>query len=148
GCRSHQGLSVARSGTNHHHQLVWLQSPSQACRSRQASRHDRGQSDPGRFLELARQTFMNDGERDRREIEARLRISEERLRQAEAAGGIGMFELDLISDLWEWTPQVAVLFGLDSRSAGTSFADWERAIFVDDVPKVRAAIETAERTGV
>ena len=91
---------------------------------------------------------MNDGERDRREIEARLRISEERLRQAEAAGGIGMFELDLISDLWEWTPQVAVLFGFDSRSAGTSFADWERAIFVDDVPKVRAAIETAERTGV
>ena len=91
---------------------------------------------------------MNDDERDTRDIEARLRTSEERLRLAEAASGIGMFELDLVSDRWEWTPQVAVLFGFDSQTPGASFADWERVIFIDDVPKVRAAIETAARTGI
>ena len=46
---------------------------------------------------------MNDDERDTRDIEARLRTSEEQLRLAEAASGIGMFELDLVSDRWEWT---------------------------------------------
>ena len=66
---------------------------------------------------------------------------------AEAASGVGTFELDLATDRWEWTPQVAVLFGFDPRSSKSSFADLERAIFIDDVPKVRAAIETAKRTG-
>ena len=90
---------------------------------------------------------MSDNERDTKDIEARLRISEERLRLAETASGIGIFELDLVSDRWEWTPQVAELFGLNSGIPGASFADWERVIFTDDVPKVRAAIETAARTG-
>ena len=83
--------------------------------------------------------------RHTKDIEARLRISEEWLRLAEADGGIGMFELDLVSDRWEWTPQVAELFGLNSGISGASLADWERVIFTDDVPKVRAAIETRGR---
>ncbi len=36
--------------------------------------------------------------RDREGIEARLRVSEERLRLAEVAGGIAMFELDLATN--------------------------------------------------
>jgi hypothetical protein len=67
---------------------------------------------------------------------------------AEAASGVGTFELDLASDHWEWTSQVAVLFGFDPRIPKPSFTDWEQAIFIDDVPKVRAAIETATRTGI
>jgi len=80
-------------------------------------------------------------------VEARLHASEERFRLAQMAGGIGTFELDLASNAWEWTPQIAVLFGFDRHMRKASFADWERAIFSDDVPKVRAAIETAARTG-
>jgi PAS domain-containing protein len=79
--------------------------------------------------------------------EARLRLSDERLRSAEAAGGVGTFELDLATDRWEWAAQVAVLFGFDPRSSKLSFADLERTIFIDDLPKVRAAIDTAKRTG-
>jgi PAS domain S-box-containing protein len=90
---------------------------------------------------------MNENERDTKDIETRLLASEERLRLAEAASGVGTFELDLESDHWEWTSQVAVLFGFDPRSPKPSFADWEPVIFVDDVPKLRAAIETATRTG-
>ena len=90
---------------------------------------------------------MNVDERDPKEIEARLRQSYERLRMAEEASGVGAFELDLASDRWEWTPQVAVLFGFDPRDPELSFEDLQRTIFADDVPKVRAAIETAIETG-
>jgi PAS domain S-box-containing protein len=85
--------------------------------------------------------------RDNDEIGAHLRASEERLRLAEAASGIGTFELDLTSNQWEWTPQVAVLFGFDSRNLKQSFAEWERVIFVDDVPKLHAALDRAKQTG-
>lgn len=73
--------------------------------------------------------------------------SEEGLRLAEAASGIGAFEMDLVSKRWDWRPQVAVLFGLDPGTAPAEFEDWQRTIFVDDVPKVRAAIEAAKESG-
>src|SRR5690348_14909818 len=88
---------------------------------------------------------MNEVQHD--SVEARLSASEERFRLAQMAGGIGTFELDLESYEWEWSPQIAVLFGFDPQTRKPSFADWERAIFIDDVPKARAAIETATRTG-
>jgi PAS domain S-box-containing protein len=82
------------------------------------------------------------------DIEARLRSTEERFRLAEAASGVGTFEVDLASNRWECTTQVGVLFGLDPRNSKPSFSDLERAIFVDDAPKLRAAIEAATRTGI
>ncbi|MGH7226561.1 MAG: PAS domain-containing protein, partial [Gemmataceae bacterium] len=66
---------------------------------------------------------------------------------AQAAGGTGIFRLDLRAGTWEWTPQVAVLFGLDPMTASPRSKDWENTIFSDDVPKVRAAIKTATKGG-
>jgi hypothetical protein len=86
-------------------------------------------------------------ERQHDSTESRLRATEERFRLAQMAGGIGTFELDLAANAWEWTPQIAVLFGFDPKTPRPAFGDWERVIFIDDVPKVRAAIETATRTG-
>ena len=80
-------------------------------------------------------------------LEKQLHASEERFRLAQSAGGIGTFVLDLASNEWEWTRQVAELFGFGSHAPGTIFREWERAIFADDVPKVRAALEAAARTG-
>jgi PAS domain S-box-containing protein len=65
----------------------------------------------------------------------------------EAASGIGTFELDLESGDWLWTPQAALLFGFDLRTASRSRAEWERIVFLDDVPKLHAALETAAQTG-
>ncbi|MGH7075762.1 MAG: PAS domain S-box protein [Stellaceae bacterium] len=62
-------------------------------------------------------------------------------------GGTGIFRLDLRAGTWEWTPQVAVLFGLDPMTASPRSKDWENTIFSDDVPKVRAAIKTATKGG-
>ena len=91
---------------------------------------------------------MNEKERDTKTLEARLHGSEEQLRLAEEASGIGTFELDLVSDHWEGTPQVNILFGFVARNPKSSFADLEEAIFVDDVPKLHAAIEAARLSGI
>jgi PAS domain S-box-containing protein len=65
--------------------------------------------------------------------------------EAQLAGGTGTFRLDLRSNRWEWTPQIALLFGRDSSDAGASLIEWEQAIYADDVPKVRAALNEAAR---
>ncbi len=90
---------------------------------------------------------MDEAESRRDHIERRLRATEERFRLAQIASGVGWFEWDMSTDEWEWTPHIAVLFGVDPDAAGAKFTDWERAIFVDDVPKLHAAVETAKQTG-
>jgi PAS domain S-box-containing protein len=79
--------------------------------------------------------------------EQRLCATEERFELAQAAGGIGLFEWDLTTNEWEWTRHLAVLFGFDPNAASESFADWRRAIFIDDVPKLRGAADLAAETG-
>jgi PAS domain S-box-containing protein len=90
---------------------------------------------------------MRDDEDSRDRIERRLHATEERFRQAQNVGGIGWFEWDLSSNAWEWTPPVAKLFGFEAGPPGPSFADWERGIFPDDVPKLHAAVVAAGRSG-
>ena len=84
---------------------------------------------------------------DDNDREKRVRAAEERLRLVEETSGLGTFELDLKSGQWEWSPQLAVLFGIDRREATSSLADWERTIFADDVPKLRAAMARARQAG-
>jgi len=73
--------------------------------------------------------------------------SDDRLRQAEAASGIGTFDMDIEAGTWDWGPQVAALFGIDPRDGDRSFAPWEKLIFNDDVPKIHAAFAEAQQTG-
>jgi signal transduction histidine kinase/CheY-like chemotaxis protein len=91
--------------------------------------------------------LMSNDRSQREQIERRLRATEERFRLAQAAGGIGWFEWDLTTDEWETTPHVATLFGFAPAGPRRRFAEWEAAIFVDDVPKLRAAVEAAVQTG-
>ena len=90
---------------------------------------------------------MNEEKQDLSSREERAQALEERLRLGEAASGIGTFELDLASKQWEWSPQAALLFGLDPDNAPSQFEQWQRTVFVDDVPKIRAALEAAKQSG-
>jgi PAS domain S-box-containing protein len=90
---------------------------------------------------------MSDQRTEINRVEQRLKAAEERFRIAQVAGGIGWFEWDLETDRWEWTPHVAVLFGLDPEIPRPAFADWQPAIFIDDVPKLYAAVEQAGPSG-
>jgi hypothetical protein len=79
--------------------------------------------------------------------DGRLGATEERFELAQTAGGIGLFEWDVGTDAWEWTSQLAVLFGIEPHTAANSFAEWRQAIFIDDVPKLGLAAEAAGETG-
>ena len=81
------------------------------------------------------------------QIEQRLKATEERFRIAQVAGGIGWFEWDLVTDAWECSTHVAVLFGFDPGRPRPLFTDWQPAIFIDDVPKLRFAVEAAGGRG-
>jgi PAS domain S-box-containing protein len=81
------------------------------------------------------------------QIEQRLKATEERFRIAQVAGGIGWFEWDLVTDAWECSTHVAVLFGFDPDTPRPLFTDWQRPIFIDDVPKLRLAVEAAGGQG-
>jgi PAS domain S-box-containing protein len=90
---------------------------------------------------------MDEAEYSRELIESRLRETEERFRLAQTASGIGWFEWDLATNEWQWTPYVAILFGFDPDIPKPAFSEWERAIFIDDVPKLHAAVERAAQSG-
>jgi PAS domain S-box-containing protein len=89
---------------------------------------------------------MSEDHSRREQLERRLSATEERFRVAQTAGGIGWFEWDLVTDEWEWTPHVAALFGFDPEAPRRLFAEWEPAIFIDDVPKLHAAVKAAGET--
>src|SRR6185312_11033613 len=90
---------------------------------------------------------MSEKKRKNQLGQPKVSTSKETLRRAEAASGTGAFEFDLASKLWVWTPQLAVLFGLDPQSAPSQFDEWLVAVFPDDALKIRSAVETAKGTG-
>ena len=55
--------------------------------------------------------------------------------------------MDLISGKWDWSPQVAILFGLDPQKAAQPFSSWEKVAFIDDIPKIREALKAAPQKG-
>src|ERR1700704_6461582 len=81
------------------------------------------------------------------QIDQRLKATEERFRIAQVAGGIGWVEGGLETDEGEGAPHVAVLFGFDPQTARPQLADWQAAIFIDDVPKLRSAVDVAGEKG-
>jgi PAS domain S-box-containing protein len=85
---------------------------------------------------------MTNTDRDE-EYKERLRASEERLRLGEIAGAIATFEYDYASGAWNWSAQAAAIFGRDEQELD----HWEKAVFFDDVPKIRAAVEGATAGG-
>ena len=89
---------------------------------------------------------MPQADRELEELKARLQATEERLRSAEAAGGIAIFDFDYAMRQWQFGPQVAVLFGVPARDTVPAFADLSPTVFVDDLPKLEAAVAAAERS--
>ena len=90
---------------------------------------------------------MQDNERESEKPQPHARASDQRLTLAEGASGIGTFEVDLSSGKWDWSQQAAFVLGIDPLEPDRSFATFQRAIFIDDVPKILGALENAPQTG-
>ena len=79
---------------------------------------------------------------ERLRAEERLRASEERLRLAQAGANAGVWDRDLRTGALVWTPELAVLFGLEPGSV-KSYDDFQQLIHPDDVDILENAREAA-----
>lgn len=77
-----------------------------------------------------------------RRTEAELRASEERLRLTTSGAGVGIWDLDLVADRGNWSPEAAALLGLEHREATAE--SWVQAVHPED----RAAAALAWRHAV
>ncbi len=69
------------------------------------------------------------------EIEER-KQAEERLALAQKAGGVGVFDVDLITRRGVWTEQMEELFGLPPGGFEGGYEDWAKRVHPDDLPVV------------
>ena len=91
---------------------------------------------------------MQDNEREAEDSKRALRASEERLRVAEGASGIGTFEIDLDSERLGLEPAGSRRSSDSIRQRPNSRSQaGKSAIFVDDVPKIHAAFEQRAADG-
>jgi PAS domain S-box-containing protein len=85
---------------------------------------------------------------DRRRTEEALREGEARLRLAQEAGGVGVWDMDLATMAVRWSPELYALFGLDPERDGPMTA--ERSLDLvhpDDRAQLQAAWTAAPTTG-
>lgn len=80
---------------------------------------------------------------ERRAMGARLRTASERLTLVQEAGGIGLFDIDLVTGRNYWTPQLEKMFGLAPGAFGGSQEHWKALLHPDDVVEASNAFERA-----
>ncbi|WP_234419308.1 hybrid sensor histidine kinase/response regulator [Sphingomonas sp. EC-HK361] len=79
---------------------------------------------------------------DRMAAEERLRVSEESLRLATDAAGIGTWDLDLVNDVLTWSDRCKAMFGISPR-VPVSLVDFYAGLHPDDIDSTRAAFDRA-----
>ncbi|MEI8037368.1 MAG: PAS domain S-box protein [Verrucomicrobiota bacterium] len=87
---------------------------------------------------------------ERRRTEEALRESEERVRLATEAAGIGVWERDLKSEALLWNDRMFAIYGLPDTPDGKIFyQDWRARVLPEDLPeqeeRLRHTIETCGR---
>lgn len=77
---------------------------------------------------------------DRKQSEAALRQSEERLRLAQQAGHLGVFDWDMRSGQTVLTPQLREIFGLSPDATVHGYQDWRERVYPEDLPRLEAGM--------
>jgi len=83
----------------------------------------------------------------RKKTETAMRLSEERLRLAQQAGKIGVFELDVSTGINTWSQELEDLYGLQPGSFEKTQAAWENLVHPEDRERALAQVEEAFKTG-
>ena len=77
-----------------------------------------------------------------READARIELSEESLRLATDASGVGTWDLDLVADILTWTDRTRAMFGI-SPGVPVSMDDFRAGVHPDDLPATLEAFGAA-----
>ena len=80
---------------------------------------------------------------ERKQTEIALREITERLQLATEAGGIGVWEWDILNDRLIWDQQMYALYGVRESDFSGAYAAWIQGIHPDDAPRAQADIERA-----
>jgi PAS domain S-box-containing protein len=92
---------------------------------------------------VARELAQVEARRERREGEEALRQSEQRLRLALDAGGMGSWEWDLVSGRLHWSEKLELMFGLEPGAFGGTYREFIELVHPDDRALVGASVEQA-----
>jgi len=84
---------------------------------------------------------------EKKHAEEALRDSEERLRLAQQAARLGVFELNLQTGVNTWTPELESMYGLQPGSFSGTQAAFEKLVHPDDRSGVIALVEESLKTG-
>ena len=75
--------------------------------------------------------------------QVRQRVSDQRLKLATDASGVGIWEIDLKSGRNHWDGAMFELFGLDRQSVNAKNSDWQQLVLAGELDRIRAATRTA-----
>ena len=98
----------------------------------------------GRTLMLITQIDIT----DLHNVQADLRVNQERLELARQGADLGIWDWDIVGDRLTWSEHQWHLHGLEPRPEGVTPQDWERVVHPANLPRtrteLRAALKTAE----
>jgi PAS domain S-box-containing protein len=77
----------------------------------------------------------------RKEAEAALREGQERHRLATAAGGVGVWDIDLATGEMYIDPELKALLGFEDHEIPNRLADWSQRVHPDDLAAAQAAAD-------
>jgi PAS domain-containing protein len=87
---------------------------------------------------------------DEHEAAEALRVANERLGVAQEAGNVGVFEVDFVTGVDHWTPQLERIFGLEPGGFKGSAEAWAELVHPEDRERAaqifRAAVESKATT--
>jgi two-component system cell cycle sensor histidine kinase/response regulator CckA len=92
---------------------------------------------------VARELAQVEARRQRREGQEALRQSEQRLRLALDAGGMGSWEWDLVTGRLHWSEKLELMFGLEPGAFGGTYGEFIGLVHPDDRELVGASVEQA-----
>jgi PAS domain S-box-containing protein len=97
----------------------------------------------GAVLIIRDATPRRDLERERERTTRALSASEERLRLAQQVAGIGTFELNIVTGVNTWTPELEAIHGLPPGGFQGSQQHWEQLVHPDDLEPARERVRQA-----
>jgi PAS domain S-box-containing protein len=78
-----------------------------------------------------------------RYYEEALQKSEERLKLATEAAGIGIWERDLLNDTFHWDERMCAIYGYRPDQSPNDYPQWRQMVLEEDIPDIERAFRQA-----
>ena len=80
---------------------------------------------------------------ERKKTEEALRVSEERLREAQAIAHVGSWDWDIAGNTLHWSDEIYRIFGIEPRQFGATYEAFLSSVHPDDREAVQIAVKEA-----